>query len=400
MSPFVVLGVPHDVDDAALKKAYFRKVREHPPETDPEKFQAVQDAFEQLRDPDRRRAATEPEVPARLVELMSRAQRSSDPKTALATLQQAIDEFPHFIPVQVMQVSCLSHLKPADGLAAARALARRFENDLEVHLLLAHLEQGEPRRAALAKARELAPRDRRPLFEEAQELIALKRWDEALGAIDAALKLTDRRFVPDAQLEGARLRIRVERNEPLQLEQAGEELAPTLVSVASQLIRTRRTLHARALLDKAQQLQPKRPPIPFGPARHLPVAQLPEQTRAYVEQNAQSPSMQTVQIRTVVPSKKWVAKPVWWCELRRLHLIVRRASGVQVCPLLSLELQQREGAVPLLLCDGADAGLGGMPELAFMFEAALERRERLLQLMSKDLLETEQLLEPLQWRLA
>lgn len=46
------------------------------------------------------------------------------------------------------------------------------------------LEKGEARRAALQRARELRPGDRRPPYEEAQELIALKRWDEALSLLD------------------------------------------------------------------------------------------------------------------------------------------------------------------------------------------------------------------------
>ena len=40
-SPFAVLGVAETADDAAVKKAYLQQVREHPPERDSERFQAI-----------------------------------------------------------------------------------------------------------------------------------------------------------------------------------------------------------------------------------------------------------------------------------------------------------------------------------------------------------------------
>ena len=282
MNPFVVLGVPHDVDDAGLKRAYFKKLREHPPETDAEEFQKVQQAFDTLRDPAKRHAAA-------------------------------------------------------------------------------------------------------------------KRFAEAVAALDAARSSRDTRDVSDAQLEGARLLTRMEQGEQLDLGAATAELAPTLVSLAATMIDTQRHVYARTLLDKVQALQPERPPIPFGPSKLIPVDQLPPGTREAVAHNASSPSNMTVRIARPPKTKSWVLKPVWWVELRPLHVIVRRANGVQVCPLLSMHLQQREHDVPLMLCDGADAGLSGMPELAFFFEAVMGRKRRLLDLMSKDLIETEQSLEPLQW---
>ncbi len=402
MSPFVVLGVAHDVDDAGLKKAYFRKLREHPPETSPEKFQQVQEAFETLRDPDRRRAALEPAVPERARELLRLAMASPDPKQALQTLQRCIEAFPELVAARVMHAGCLAQVQPEAGLAAARELAGRHGSDVEVHLLLARLEHGDARRAALARAREVAPADRRPAYEDAKELIDLERYDEALALLDAAKSLGDRRFVSDDQLRGRGLLARMERGDALerQLDGADAELAPTLVSLAATMIETNRHVYARLLLDRAHALQPQRRPIPFGASRLLPVAQLPEATRAAVEQNARSPSKRTVRLARPPPAKGWVLKTPWWVELRPLHLVVRRANGVQVCPLLSLQLQQREADVPLMTCAGADAGLQGMPELAVMFEAAMDQKRRLLNLMSRDLLETEQQWEPLEWTLS
>ncbi|MBL8954554.1 MAG: DnaJ domain-containing protein [Myxococcaceae bacterium] len=397
MSPFVVLGVAHDVDDAGLKRAYFKKLREFPPETAPEKFQQVQEAFETLRDPGRRRAALEPAVPDRARDLMRLAAGAVDPHAALATLKKCIDAFPDLAAAHVMHVSCLAHLKPVEGLAAARELSVRFAADAEVHLLLAHLETGEPRRQALERAMALAPHDRRPLYDDAKELIGAKRFDEALGRLDAAKLLTDRRFVSDDMLEGCRLLVRMERGDALDLSHATEELAPRLVMLAATMIETNRKLYARQLLDRAQALDPKRRPIPFGPSRVFSLDVLPEATRAAVGKNAHSPSNATVRLSSAGTSKGWVLKTPWWVELRPLHLIVRRANGVQVCPVLSLDLQQREADVPLLTCDGADAGLQGLSELAYLFDQAIDQKRRLLNLMSRDLIETEQQWEPLEW---
>lgn len=55
-NPFTILGVAETADDDAIKKAYLRQVREHPPERDPERFQAIRAAFELIKTrPDRLR---------------------------------------------------------------------------------------------------------------------------------------------------------------------------------------------------------------------------------------------------------------------------------------------------------------------------------------------------------
>ena len=55
-NPFDLLGVAEDTSDDAIKKAYLQRVREHPPERDPERFQAIRAAFELIKTrPDRLR---------------------------------------------------------------------------------------------------------------------------------------------------------------------------------------------------------------------------------------------------------------------------------------------------------------------------------------------------------
>ena len=48
-NPFDVLGVAETADDETIKKAYLQQVREHPPEREPERFQAIRTAFETIQ---------------------------------------------------------------------------------------------------------------------------------------------------------------------------------------------------------------------------------------------------------------------------------------------------------------------------------------------------------------
>jgi len=49
MYPFFVLDVPHDADDATVEKRYYELVRRYPPDTHPEIFRAISEAYRALR---------------------------------------------------------------------------------------------------------------------------------------------------------------------------------------------------------------------------------------------------------------------------------------------------------------------------------------------------------------
>ena len=49
--PFDVLGVDRQSDDAAIRRRYLELVRQYPPDREPERFAAIRQAYEQLRDP-------------------------------------------------------------------------------------------------------------------------------------------------------------------------------------------------------------------------------------------------------------------------------------------------------------------------------------------------------------
>jgi curved DNA-binding protein CbpA len=55
--PYKVLGLKRGASHEEIRRAYFRQVREHPPETDPEGFKALRAAYEQLRSAEQRAEA-------------------------------------------------------------------------------------------------------------------------------------------------------------------------------------------------------------------------------------------------------------------------------------------------------------------------------------------------------
>ena len=52
--PYSMLGLKRGASHEEIRHAYFRQVREHPPETDPETFKAIRAAYEQLRSAEQR----------------------------------------------------------------------------------------------------------------------------------------------------------------------------------------------------------------------------------------------------------------------------------------------------------------------------------------------------------
>ncbi|NOQ16278.1 MAG: DnaJ domain-containing protein [Methyloprofundus sp.] len=49
-TPYQILGVATDADDAAIKQAYLQQVKINPPDRDAEKFQKIHDAYTAIKD--------------------------------------------------------------------------------------------------------------------------------------------------------------------------------------------------------------------------------------------------------------------------------------------------------------------------------------------------------------
>ena len=87
--PYAVLGLATDSDDDTIRRRYLALVREFPPERHPEKFAAVRQAYESLRDLNTRlrhqlfEAGKKDTVDAIVEELACRSQRR---RVSLTTL--------------------------------------------------------------------------------------------------------------------------------------------------------------------------------------------------------------------------------------------------------------------------------------------------------------------------
>jgi curved DNA-binding protein CbpA len=53
-NPYQVMGLASTATEQEIRHAYFKLVREHPPERDPDQFKRIRAAYEILRDPTRR----------------------------------------------------------------------------------------------------------------------------------------------------------------------------------------------------------------------------------------------------------------------------------------------------------------------------------------------------------
>ncbi len=49
--PYTIFDLPPDSDDDTIRRRYLLLVRTHTPERDPERFSAIREAYEILRDP-------------------------------------------------------------------------------------------------------------------------------------------------------------------------------------------------------------------------------------------------------------------------------------------------------------------------------------------------------------
>jgi curved DNA-binding protein CbpA len=93
MTPFEILGVSEDADDARIKQAYLQKVREYPPERAPRQFQRAREAYERIQSGQKRLEyrlfhTHEPSVAEILEHLLQ--QRGAPQRPSAQALRQAL----------------------------------------------------------------------------------------------------------------------------------------------------------------------------------------------------------------------------------------------------------------------------------------------------------------------
>src|SRR5690242_10665580 len=121
---YEVLGVDKAADERAIKKAYFALVRKYPPETHPEEFKKIREAYEVLSNPVSRKDYDSvnqydqygPEVSARLKAGME-AMDAGDFRTAQRAFIEVLSLQPqlHFAR-DLLGMAYLNDKKPEDAL--------------------------------------------------------------------------------------------------------------------------------------------------------------------------------------------------------------------------------------------------------------------------------------------
>lgn len=91
--PRQILGIPPDAGDVEIRAAYLRKVKEYPPDREPQEFEKVREAYEILRDPRRRTRqlllSADPKQPlVSLLEGRVSERRFTGPEPWLAVLRE------------------------------------------------------------------------------------------------------------------------------------------------------------------------------------------------------------------------------------------------------------------------------------------------------------------------
>ena len=56
LNPFTILNIEENADDEAVRAAYVGAIRQSPPDRDPEGFRRIRDAYEAIRDTEKRLA--------------------------------------------------------------------------------------------------------------------------------------------------------------------------------------------------------------------------------------------------------------------------------------------------------------------------------------------------------
>jgi hypothetical protein len=93
--PFQVLGIDGDATPEVIRRAYLRRIKESPPERNPEEFERIRDAYKTLQDPAQRiqRTLFRPDPYAPLTDVLDTKEdkRFVGPETWLAVIAEGIE---------------------------------------------------------------------------------------------------------------------------------------------------------------------------------------------------------------------------------------------------------------------------------------------------------------------
>jgi curved DNA-binding protein CbpA len=196
---YQVLGLERGADERAVKKAYFALVRKTPPDTHPEEFKRLREAYEVLTDPVARKRFDDAERDFReygddaavTLREAEAAIKAGDEAAAQEKLRALCDAQPE---LKVARENLAGSLSRTGAFPAALeqidALIEQAPDEARYHFLRGMVLRGmeEPKKAksALRKAHKLAPEDLGIHLALADELAHAESFAEALSELTEA----------------------------------------------------------------------------------------------------------------------------------------------------------------------------------------------------------------------
>src|SRR6185312_4754179 len=315
---YEVLGIDRSADERAIKKAYFALVRKFPPETHPDDFKRIREAYEVLSNPQSRAdydAVNQydqygAEVSTHLkagTEAMEQSAWTRAQSELIAVLEQQPQL--HFAR-DLLGMAYLNAHKPADAMREFTRLVTEQPANAVYHLHkgYAHYAQNQyaPALDCYREARKLDPADTRSLVATADCLVAQKQYEPALLELDRAIGLDGQVDFNDFVFFMRKVQIQLLRDRGDLAEQELDQIfkilpddpevkkyvATRLASLASDLFAMKRSADANRLLARCRRLDPSRKSMEYTfPARtRLRIDALPEASQRWLAQHAVEPA--------------------------------------------------------------------------------------------------------------
>ncbi len=296
---YEILGVAKGADEREIKRAYFKLVRKYSPESQPEEFKRIRQAYEVLANAVSRKdydgmTSFGDEIGARM-KAGSSAMERADYKAAQA-------EFKHVLALQpklafardLLGMAYLNAGQPREALVQFDLLVAEQPNHPVYHLHkgYAHyaLHQYAQATVAYQRALEIDPADNRVRIALADVYTDTEQYEAAIVELDKAIHQDGEVNFQDFVFLMRKVQIQLLRNRPdlaeAELDEVfrilpadGEQrkyVATRIAALAAHLFRIRRSADANRLLARAKQLDKRKSlELQFPAKSTIPITELP-----------------------------------------------------------------------------------------------------------------------------
>ncbi len=312
---YEVLGIDRASDERTVKKAYFTLVRKYPPETHPEEFKKLREAYEVLSDAESRKqydamgglgGAADEQVQLALKAMDET--RYADAQVLLAKLLNQRPEL-HFAR-DMLGMAYLHDKKPEVAQEVFDELVRSHPNNAAYHLHRAYSLHAQQKLdnalEAYGRARALDREDVRALVGQADCFMEQKRWNDAVRTLDEAINLDGAVDFKDFALFTRKLEVEIERRDAAAVQRVLAQLMPIvpeepaarrfvanrLASLAAPLFAMKRTQEANLLMAECAKLDPTRGSGAMPASFTVDIDALPEASKQWLaeQKKAKSPT--------------------------------------------------------------------------------------------------------------